>query len=490
MKKSNKGVTLVELVIVLSLLTFGIGIAVNMILFSRNAQAKTLEEFDFQSEMRQSSQIINNEIRNSTVVFAVPQNTFNNKKAMWNYLGLKDSKTLVQYTWNESANDHDEKILYKSDKDISLNLMFKKKNLDSKLIEFTLQGYIDGKSDPKMTIKSELEAFNSLVVEDGGTPSYPATALAYRTDDTPGPTTKAGKKVVAAVTLVLDKSGSMNDAMDGNKAGAYNGRWENELVWKTRWEWSWSEWKWVEVEYQDWEWVWKEDWRDARIDIMKDKANKLVNQFENNVYVSIISYSNSANGTHTFRNAKDEITSLQSDISKLQANGGTNIGDGMRKGFYALKKISQNPKQIDSSLPSNTEVIPYLIVLTDGEPTYYSGISTSDNGSYRIADGDVDNSYIHGPGDKYNDNTTGYVKKIADDLIKGGGLNIRTYAIGFTAVPSEITKAKNIAIHTNGKYYEANSDVQLEEIFDEIGGTILKEMWHIYGPYAEDENNN
>ena len=49
MKKINKGVTLIELVIVFALLTFGIGIAANMILFSRNAQAKTLEEFDFQS---------------------------------------------------------------------------------------------------------------------------------------------------------------------------------------------------------------------------------------------------------------------------------------------------------------------------------------------------------------------------------------------------------------------------------------------------------
>ncbi len=453
MKKINKGVTLIELVIVFALLTFGIGIAANMILFSRNAQAKTLEEFDFQSEMRQSSQFVNDEIRNSTVVFAVPQNAFNNKKAMWNYLGLKDSKTLVQYKWNESANDHDEIILYESDNDVSLNLMFKKKNMDSKLIEFTLQGYLDGKSDPKMSISSELEAFNSLVVEDGGTPSSPATAIAYRTDDTPRPTTKAGRKVVAAVTMVLDKSGSMDWRMKGKNSTPAN---DNP----------------------------------KRMPTLKDKANKLVNQFESNVYVSIIPYSSSANGTHTFRNAKDGITNLQSDISKLQANGATNIGDGMRRGFYALKNFSKNPKQIDSSLPSNTEVIPYLIVLTDGEPTKYSGTSTTDNGSYRIADGDVNNSYIHGPGDKYNSKTTDYVKKIADDLIKGGGLNIRTYAIGFTAVPSEITKAKNIAIHTNGKYYEANSDVQLEEIFDEIGGTILKEMWHIYGPYAEDENNN
>ena len=482
MKKSNKGVTLVELVIVLALLTFGIGIAVNMILFSRNAQAKTLEEFDFQSEMRQSSQVVNDEIRNSTVVFAVPQNTFNNKKAMWNYLGLKDSKTLVQYTWNESANDHDEKILYKSDKDISLNLMFKKKTLDSKLIEFTLQGYVDGKSDPKMTIKSELEAFNSVVVEDGGTPSYPATALAYRTDDTPGPTTKAGRKVVAAVTLVLDDSGSMDWDMDGNETGHLEGPW-----WDRRW-----------VEDRPTE---------KRIYILKEKAKALIDQFSqmDSVYVNIVSYSNSGywNPSYTskpFSLAKTYSSNLQSSLSSLIANGGTNTGDGIRISYYATKQFNDSPNSIDNTLPVDTKVIPYMILLTDGNPTSFSATTREWVGGwlfgyYEYSGYKQDAGYVNSDrisGDSESKNTSqwssmGYTQYIGQNLIKNGGINFKSFVIGFS---NDATNAQTVANHCGAEYRSANSAIELEAVFDEIGGTILKEMWHIYGPYAEDENNN
>ena len=464
MKKSNKGVTLVELVIVLALLTFGIGIAVNMILFSRNAQAKTLEEFDFQSEMRQSSQVVNDEIRNSTVVFAVPQNTFNNKKAMWNYLGLEDSKTLVQYTWNEADKKHDPKILYKSDKDISLNLMFKKKNLDSKLIEFTLQGYIDGKSDPKMTIKSELEAFNSLVVEDGGTPSYPATALAYRTDDTPGPTTKAGKKVVAAVTLVLDESGSMDWRMKGEDSKPKNST------------------------------------NPFRMTTLKNKANKLIDQFSSmtgNIYVSVIPYSYDAtiskinNKDFTLANSINKET-IKSKISEMSPNGATNTGDGMRISYYAMKNFKDNPTSVDSSLPSDTKVVNYMILLSDGNPTW---CSYKDVGSQRyfFREPGIPQYYYN-----YGNDPLRYTEIMGKEYITGQDLDINTFVIGFSAVKSEIDKANSIAGYCNlssnpkrnGKYYEASSDVQLEEVFDEIGGTILKEMWHIYGPYEDDESDD
>lgn len=466
MKKTNKGVTLVELVIVLALLTFGIGIAVNMILFSRNAQAKTLEEFDFQSEMRQSSQVVNDEIRNSTVVFAVPQNTFNNKKAMWNYLGLKDSKTLVQYTWNESANDHDEKILYKSDKDISLNLMFKKKNLDSKLVEFTLQGYIDGKSDPKMTIKSEIEAFNSLVVEDGGTPSYPATALAYRTDDTPGPTTKAGKKVVAAVTLVLDDSGSMDWDMEGKTTS------DDKL---------------------------------KRITILKEKADNLIEQFSKmtgNIYVSVIPYSDKAeikqinNKNFTLANSINKET-IKSKISEMSANGATNTGDGMRISYYAMKNFKDNPTSVDSSLPSDTKVIPYMILLSDGDPTVFSATTRERfliffyrYSGYKQDAGDVNSNRISGDSESKNTSqwsSMGYTQYIGQNLMINGGVDFKSFVIGFS---NDARNAQTVANHSGAEYRSANSSVELEAVFDEVGGTILKEMWHIYGPYAEDESDD
>ena len=466
MKKSNKGVTLVELVIVLALLTFGIGIAVNMILFSRNAQAKTLEEFDFQSEMRQSSQVVNNEIRNSTVVFAVPQDTFNNKKAMWNYLGLEDSKTLVQYTWNEADSRHDRIELYKSDQDISLNLMFKQLTPNSKLIEFTLQGYIDGKTDPKMTIKSEIEAFNSVVVEDGGSPSYPATALAYRTDDTPGPQTKAGKKVVAAITLVLDESGSMANNMSGGRVTSSN---------------------------------------PSRISILRNRAKALIDQFSGlgNIYVGIIPYSDDAyvSGTKSFVLADGtNVNTIKNKIDSLTAQGMTNTGDAMRISYYATKQFKDSPNSIDNTLPTDTKVIPYMILLSDGDPTVFSATTREwvgwwIFGHYEYSGYKQDSGYVISDrisDDSESKNTSqwssmGYSEYIGQNLVVGGDLEIKSHVIGFS---NDATNAQTIANYINAEYHSANSDVELEAVFDEIGGTILKEMWHIYGPYAEDENNN
>ncbi|MGP1487736.1 MAG: VWA domain-containing protein [Peptoanaerobacter stomatis] len=554
MKKSNKGVTLIELMVVIALLGFGILIAVNMIFFSGKSHKNTLNEFNFQSEMRLSSQTINKDIRNSTAVFALPQTTFEQKKAMWDYIGLKDSKTLIKYTWNEAKNKHDEEILYESKGDISLNLMFRKKNLNSNLIEFTLQGYRDGESEPKMTITSEIQALNAIVVEDGGTPSYPSVALAYRSDDTPGPTMKAGRKVVAAVALVLDKSGSMDDPIDSQEyrkasdggvekkvvkkgkrtvektkrvkvkktkkrivekkvheddwpyyesQGYKYKRREKKGIWPFRRyyvyyidveeEYTYDEWEeqpyYVEEEYIDivWEKVNGAKWDDEynkRIKILRDKASKLVDTFDKNVYVSIIPYSNDANGEHKLYNAEKSKSALKTSISSLKADGGTNTGDGMRRGFYALEGFCKEPNKVDSTLPADTKVIPYLIVLTDGNPTFYSYYSYKGYDYYQINSGDM--KYRGGPGGYMTEDTKEYIKVIAEKLIKGRGLNIKTYAIGYSANPADISEVKKIAEYTGGQYYEANSDVKLDEIFDEIGTTIVKEMWHIYGPYAND----
>ena len=348
--------------------------------------------------------------------------------------------------------------------------MFKKKTLDSKLIEFTLQGYIDGKSDPKMTIKSEIEAFNSVVVEDGGTPSYPATALAYRTDDTPGPTTKAGKKVVAAVTLVLDTSGSMARDMDG-KATSYDNL--------------------------------------KRITILKEKAKNLIEQFSNmtgNIYVSIIPYSGKAeikqinNKNFTLANSINKET-IKSKLSEMSANGSTNTGDGMRISYYAMKNFIDNPTSVDSSLPSDTKVIPYMILLSDGNPTDFSSTMREwvsvflffgyyEYSGYKQDAGYVNSDRISGDNESKNISqwsSMGYTQYIGQNLMINGGVDFKSFVIGFS---NDATNAQTVANHSGAEYRSANSSVELEAVFDEIGGTILKEMWHIYGPYAEDESDD
>ena len=74
----------------------------------------------------------------------------------------------------------------------------------------------------------------------------------------------------------------------------------------------------------------------------------------------------------------------------------------------------------------------------------------------------------------------------------GGDLKIKTCVIGFSAVPSDISKAKEIALSANRPgtkaedvYFEAGSEAELGIIFDTIREAILTEYWHIYGPYGK-----
>src|SRR5690606_33630215 len=67
---------------------------------------------------------------------------------------------------------------------------------------------------------------------------------------------------------------------------------------------------------------------------------------------------------------------------------------------------------------------------------------------------------------------------------------MKTFVIGFTAVPTQVTRAQDIAnYHTHssddrikGMYYAATSSDELEQVFNSIAEYILNETWHIYGP--------
>ena len=214
---------------------------------------------------------------------------------------------------------------------------------------------------------------------------------------------------------------------------------------------------------------------------------------QGNIYVSVIPYSyyasiskiNGKDFTHVSSTNKEKI---KSKISEMDASGATNTGDGMRISYYAMKNFNDNPTNIDSTLPSNTKVVNYMILLSDGNPTQYSYEKIGGYTNYFEKPGKAP----HNTGDV--NYSFQYAKFIGENYIVGKDLDMNTFVIGFSAVSSEIDKAQSIAGYcndpsnpkSNGKYYEASSDVQLEAVFDEIGETILKEMWHIYGPYVED----
>lgn len=465
----KRGFTLVELIIamvVASVVMLAVG---GFLRIGILGSAQVMDESEFQSQMRVTSERLNNTIRNSTVTFAVPQQVFENRKEKWNYIGLEKNSEgiseVVNYLWNDTTKTHDRTVIGTSKEGTNLGLEFKKhvkKPADkiSNMIEFTFRASTDNVEHQKMEVKTEVQALNSLVVEDGGTDAKPATALAYRNDPTPTPET-ATTEVVVAVSLVLDMSGSMSQDMWGRTNGYH----------------------------------YDFDPNNIRIDIMKEKTQNLIKKFADmpNAYISLVPFSSNANGTVRMLNASKHQSWLSDYVSRISANGGTNTGDALRQAYYQLETFSKLPEN------RGKEILYFVIMLTDGNPTLYSGYQTYDysTGTYVPYSYQINSGYCIGPAGtgRIEDTNIGhclrYVKVIADNKILKSPFDITSHIIGFSAVPSDISRVQAVADYctssTNdkikGEYHSAANADDLDFVYNNIIDNIVKETWHIYGPY-------
>lgn len=448
---NNRGITLIELIITGALLSMVILAATQMITFSRTANTVTFNEYEIQAQMRLAAESITQHMRHATVGFTVTEDQYaSGRSNNWSYFALENNKRqIVQYEWNSVTNSHTRQVIVDTVPNISYNLTFAQPQPGTQLIQFKLDGFVDGNTEFKMSVESDLIALNSVVVEDAGSVLTPAVALAYRADDTPIP-----GSLEVAVTMVLDTSGSMSFDMNGNAppGSPYNGS------------------------------IPPHNTADVRIAHLKARANDLIDQFADmeNVSVSIIPFAANANSPGAFIAASTNAVSLKSQINGLNASGGTNIGDGMRRGYYRLQEFN-------TAHPDDT-VLSYMILLVDGNPTY---LSTNNNGTHQTNSSNISN--LSGSGnDSSQTQAMSYVETIGTQLIRNGAVDISTYVIGFSANASDVSRARSIAetycTHpTNddrkGTYFSATSGDELEDAFNTITEAILTDVWHIYGPY-------
>ncbi len=449
----QKGFTIVELMVTIVIASIAMSIASSFLNFSWISQKRTVDEYEIQSDIRLAADTVNYAIRDASVTFAITEDVFNeSKKEKWNYIGIEDNKEIVEYIWDPVNNTHDRVVLLPEKEKIFYNLYFSQSVPNTKLISYHLEGYFEGSESEKAIIESELAAVNSVAVEDGGSLSNPAIALAYRTDPKPQPeivTTQ--KEVTIVVALVLDNSGSMRFDMDGHD-----------------------------------QWNWRYDSSEVRNSILESKAKDLIDQFADigNVKVSIIPFANNANDVSPMMDATTQKVALKNLVDNLYGYGGTNTGDGLRRGAHIIKDYSDDH--------SEEEIVNYLILLTDGEPTFYSSNSYY-NYSPQVDDNNIHYLWGSGYSDSSNiSNAMNYVDYVGQNVVVGMDVDISTFVIGFTAVADEITRAEDIATDScthdtntarTGTYYRADSAVELERVFGEITNTILQETWHIYGPY-------
>lgn len=437
----RKGFTLIEIIIAIALLGLVVSAAGMFLGFSLKAQKLTSREAAIQAEVRKTSETLNNSIRVASVTFTVPESIFlSSKKEKWNYFGIENHTDIVQYIWNETTGLHDRRVLLTAGDGVLYNLYFDQSVTNTKLIQFNLDCFFDGSSEAKLKINTELEAINSVAVVDGGSTFNPSVAIAYRTDDRPLPESVTTNNTVhVAVAMVLDDSGSMDFDLNGKQPGD-----------------------------------WGFDRNNVRKDIVREKAKALVDQFAGmgNVEVSIIPFANDADSHTPFYSLDNQtnVSIVKTKLNSLDGYGGTNTGDGLRRAYHLLYDHSRDP--------SKPETVYYIIALTDGNPTYYSW----KNGAYQKDSADCYDVRGTGNSDP-SDYCINYAKYIGSNLISSGVIDISTYVIGFTNVPTEVSKANQIAASALGTYFAATSAIELEQVFESITTTILHETWHIYGPY-------
>ncbi|WP_167792067.1 prepilin-type N-terminal cleavage/methylation domain-containing protein [Soehngenia longivitae] len=505
--KNRKAVTLIELILVLAIIGLVVPTATSMLLLGQKAESMTLEEFDIQSDIRVAATVLNNTIRDAGGVFILHRDNANKLTEEWNYIMLNDTKDkLVEWRWDSSTNTHKQVELLSVDDGSTLDIVYNKnsKPNEDNVLEFTLTVKNPEKGD--RSINSGLESMNSLQVVDRAYGKV-ANTLAYRND----------KKLTevsnsqAVVSMVLDTSGSMAYTLSGS---------------------------------------WTNDYNSKRISIMKTKAIELVNEFSSNpnIYLSLVPFNTTANEAGEMLNVKanldankDEVTyNFIDTINGLTAEGGTNTGDGIRRGYYRITEFNERKENRNKTNKN------FMIILVDGVTTFasateyywhtiyfnsYQGQTTIYEGriydyigwdyqdrkyfyyynrtgtSYFTGDGNVNsnvkeyrdidiisypNGIIIGNGSYLDTYGTEYVKKIGE-LVKsykyGTNEAINVFVIGFSNVRSDYGSLKDIAIATGAKsnlpnqpYYIADSSDALEEIFASIKRQISDSLWHIGGP--------
>lgn len=246
--------------------------------------------------------------------------------------------------------------------------------------------------------------------------------------------------------------------------------------------------------------------RKTRLKIAKEAVISFLDKFEGNenINVSLIEYNNYSSLKTDFendfvnfsQNNKNHINKLRREINKLQPNGGTNIGEGLRKAYYTLNNSN------------NKNAKKYIILLTDGEPTafsfsyfkYIGGFPWSNIGylhangyeayvsniiekEFKVDDSDDVYYFTNWGTQDYNNYSLKYAKEIAK-MINHSPNDIESFYIAFTS-DSNSNKLREISEECDGYYKEAIDADALNEVYEQLSKQILSDL-PIHSIYYEE----
>lgn len=218
----------------------------------------------------------------------------------------------------------------------------------------------------------------------------------------------------------------------------------------------------------------------SRMDIVKGAANNFIDKFKNysNINIGLIGYADYGytESSLTSYTGFDAIRNIINNSDDFKPGGATNIGDGLRRGYYQLKDYGTSGRKR------------FIILLTDGEPTYYSYYKNSyayvtDNRSYYYnSSSDLTNYDVYGGGNNdYDGKSTEYANVISTIISKDK--TVTPYMIAFSkdAVNNKLKGICDTATGSQpGFYKEATTENDLNDIYDKIAESILSDL-PIYG---------
>lgn len=408
----RRGFSLVELLIALLLMSIVMIIAMETLKLGAEGYLGTSIQTSIIREDTGFATKLNKMIRESTVVFTIPESSFVPEKldSEWRYLGIMNdvripagiSRTGKEFVaknalvYIESAGDIDpadddvpddcnilqtkagayvcQKILaysFTDSKGYEYTYDLKFNNTDkvdqaatSAAYDFTLKitdesgnnvikASADADDEPEseawVDIDEMLNALNAIQVVYKGTPRDPARAIAFRPDFMPTYSEKRANTVTVA--MILDYSASMNSDINGTS-----------MMWSRN---------------------------PSRLSILKDQAEEFLHQLSglddigvNVIWVPFSTYA----GDYYVQNTKkitgfpqgknnsarykaiqweydltdsNEVTKLESILAKYSTGTGTNLGDGIRMAYKGLQNTA-NPGAV------------FVVMITDGEMNSYS----------------------------------------------------------------------------------------------------------------------
>lgn len=241
----------------------------------------------------------------------------------------------------------------------------------------------------------------------------------YTVTPEPIPVVAANPPAEKEFYLVLDTSGSMEFDLDGRSSGQKG-----------------------------------YDAAKKRLKIAKAAAISFLTQLEEttNVKAGLITYSDVAT---IKKGLTKNFQEIKNAINNMNAVGGTNIGDGLRRAYYELSKGSSTAEK-------------YIILLTDGEPTYHSYYMNKYKKYFFVDDGNAPN--FTGGGSYATPDDINYCFNIAENKIKPSSIN--SYMIAFTK-GSDANVLNQIAQKANGIYRQALDSSALDDVYSEIYDEIV-----------------